>query len=41
MIEMGEAGLDDLINTMVRITEEYRVVMKSAGWIEHREDEAD
>ena len=30
--EMGLAGIDDLINTMIRVTGEYRFVLKGAGW---------
>jgi hypothetical protein len=30
--EMGLASLDDLINTMIRFTDEYRFVLGSAGW---------
>ncbi len=30
--EMGLASLDDLINTMIRLTDEYRFVLKGAGW---------
>ncbi|MDY6990178.1 MAG: hypothetical protein SWQ30_19220 [Thermodesulfobacteriota bacterium] len=41
-IEMGESSLDDLINTMIRITYEYRVVLKDPGWntsLEKRDDQ--
>lgn len=40
--EMGEGSLDDLINTMIRITYEYRVVLKDTGWntsLEKRDDQ--
>ena len=30
--EMGLASLDDLINEMIRVTDEYRIVLKGAGW---------
>ena len=30
--EMALAGLDDLINAMIRVTDEYRFVLKGAGW---------
>jgi len=32
MREMAEYSLDDLINSMIRITEEYRFVLKDSGW---------
>lgn len=32
MPKPAETGLDGLLNTMIRITEEYRFVMKHAGW---------
>ena len=42
--EMGESSLDDLINTMIRITYEYRVVLKDTGWntsLQKRDDQND
>ena len=30
--EMGLVSLDDLINTMIRVTGEYRFVLKGVGW---------
>jgi hypothetical protein len=30
--EMGLTSLDDLINTMIRVTGEYRFVLKGVGW---------
>ena len=30
--EMGLASLDDLINTMIRVTGEYRFALKGVGW---------
>jgi hypothetical protein len=32
MADMAESSLDELINTMVRITAEYRLVLKDTGW---------
>ncbi len=32
MADMAESSLDELINTMIRITAEYRLVLKDTGW---------
>ena len=32
MADMAESSLDELINTMIRITAEYRLVFKDTGW---------
>lgn len=32
MADMAESSLDGLINTMIRITAEYRLVLKDTGW---------
>jgi hypothetical protein len=32
MADMAEGSLDGLINTMIRITAEYRLVLKDTGW---------
>ena len=32
MAEMAEGSLDALINTMIRITGKYRLVLKETGW---------
>ena len=32
MADMAESSLDELINTMIRITGEYRLVLKDTGW---------
>jgi hypothetical protein len=32
-IEMGLNSLDTLINTMIRVTNEHRLVYKNTGWI--------
>jgi hypothetical protein len=32
MADMAERSLDELINTMIRITAEYRLVLKDTGW---------
>jgi len=32
MTEMGIGSLDDLINTMIRVTNEHRFVLKGTGW---------
>jgi hypothetical protein len=32
-IEMGLNSLDTLINTMIRVTNEHRLVCRNAGWI--------
>ena len=32
MAEMAEGSLDGLINTMIRITGKYRLVLKDTGW---------
>ena len=32
-IEMGLNSLDALINTMIRVTNEHRLVFKDTGWI--------
>lgn len=32
MADMAEGSLDELINTMIRITAEYRLVLKDTGW---------
>jgi hypothetical protein len=32
MADMAESSLDELINTMIRITMEYRLVLKDTGW---------
>ena len=32
MAEMGKCSLDELINTMIRITGKYRLVLKEKGW---------
>ena len=32
MGEMAEGSLDGLINTMIRFTVEYRLVLKDTGW---------
>ena len=32
MTEMGIGSLDDLINTMIRVTNEHRFVLKETGW---------
>ena len=32
-LEMGLNSLDSLINTMIRVTNEHRLVYKDAGWI--------
>ena len=32
MADMAENSLDGLINTMIRITGEYRLVLKDTGW---------
>ena len=32
MADMAESNLDELINTMIRITAEYRLVLKDTGW---------
>jgi hypothetical protein len=31
--EMGLNSLDTLINTMIRVTNEHRLVFKDTGWI--------
>ena len=31
--EMGLNSLDNLINTMIRVTNEHRLVFKNKGWI--------
>ncbi len=33
-LEMGLNSLDSLINTMIRVTNEHRLVFKDPGWIE-------
>ena len=35
MTEMGLGNLDDLVNTMIRVTDESRFVFKGASWHEH------
>jgi len=35
MTEMGIGSLDDLINTMIQITNEHRFVLKGTGWDIH------
>ncbi len=35
MTEMGLGSLDNLVNTMIRMTDEYRFVFKGASWHEH------
>jgi hypothetical protein len=35
MTEMGIGSLDDLINTMIRVTNEHRFVLKGTGWDIH------
>ena len=32
-LEMGLNSLDSLINTMIRVTNEHRLVFKDSGWI--------
>jgi hypothetical protein len=32
-IEMGLNSLDTLINTMIRVTNEHRLIYKNIGWI--------
>ena len=32
MADMAEGSLDGLINTMIRFTVEYRLVLKDTGW---------
>ena len=35
MTKMGISSLDDLVNTMIRVTDEYRFVFKGGSWYEH------
>ena len=35
MTEMGIGSLDNLINTMIRVTNEHRFVLKGTGWDTH------
>lgn len=30
--DMGLSCLDELINTMIRLTDEYRFIIKETGW---------
>ena len=32
MAQTGKGGLDELIISMIQITDEYRLNMKNAGW---------
>ena len=34
MTEMGLSSLDDLVNTMIRVTDEYHFVLKGGSWRE-------
>jgi hypothetical protein len=31
-LETGQIGLDELINSMIRITQSYRMRLKETGW---------
>jgi hypothetical protein len=35
MTEMGLSSLDDLVNTRIRVTDEYRFVYKGGSWHKH------
>jgi hypothetical protein len=35
MTEMGLSSLDDLVNTIIRVTDEYRFVFKEESWHKH------
>ena len=35
MTEICLGSLDDLVNTMIRVTDEYRFVFKGGSWHEH------
>jgi hypothetical protein len=37
MAQTGEAGLDDLISKMVRLTDAHRIGLKEVGWHAHPE----
>ena len=32
MTEMGIGSLDDLVKTMIRVTNEHRFILKGSGW---------
>ena len=32
MTKMGISSLDDLVNTMIRVTDEYHFVLKGGSW---------